>query len=162
MLPSTQALCRLYCIPATAVTATSPISVNFSAEICCLLTQLISRVRNRISISLDNMPTELLSGLVPLHILHHASQTEIYGQWMIEELRHHGYRIGPGTLYPMLHRLEERGYLRVREERSGRTMRRYYRATAKGKAAVATARHHVAELFGEMAETDRKRPRKRS
>jgi DNA-binding PadR family transcriptional regulator len=44
---------------------------------------------------------------------------------MIDELREHGYRIGPGTLYPMLHRLEERGFLRVREERRGRTMRRY-------------------------------------
>lgn len=100
------------------------------------------------------MATELLSGLIPLHILHHAAKADIYGQWMIGELREHGYRIGPGTLYPMLHRLEERGYLRVREERTGRTMRRYYRATAKGKAAVATARHHVAELFGEMVESN--------
>ncbi|MFC3715553.1 PadR family transcriptional regulator [Luteimonas soli] len=105
------------------------------------------------------MTTELLSGLIPLHILHHAAQEDIYGQWMIEELRHHGYRIGPGTLYPMLHRLEERGYLQVREERNGRTMRRYYRATAKGKAAVTTARHHVAELFGEMADADIKNKR---
>ena len=103
------------------------------------------------------MATELLSGLIPLHILHHAAKADIYGQWMIEELREHGYRIGPGTLYPMLHRLEERGYLRVREERTGRTMRRYYRATTKGKAAVKTARHHVAELFGELADDGEKK-----
>lgn len=103
------------------------------------------------------MAIELLAGLIPLHILHHAAREDVYGQWLIEELRHHGYRIGPGTLYPMLHRLEERGYLRVREERTGRTMRRYYRATAKGRAAVATARHHVAELFGEMIEDGKKK-----
>jgi len=98
------------------------------------------------------MATELLSGLIPFHILLHAEQQEIYGQWMIEELHHHGYRIGPGTLYPMLHRLTERGYLRVREEHLGKTRRRYYRLTTKGRKALAQARHHVSELFGEMAE----------
>ena len=103
------------------------------------------------------MAIELLSGLIPLHILHHAAKADIYGQWMIEELREHGYRIGPGTLYPMLHRLEERGYLKVREERTGRTMRRYYRATAKGKTTIAMARHHVAELFGEMVKDETKK-----
>lgn len=76
------------------------------------------------------MPTELLSGLIPLHILHHAARDDIYGQWMIGELRDHGYRIEPGTLYPMLPRLEQRGYLDVRETRTGRTMRR---ATAKAR-----------------------------
>lgn len=106
------------------------------------------------------MSTELLSGLIPLHILHHAAKADIYGQWMMEELRHHGYRIGPGTLYPMLHRLEERGYLQVREERTGRTMRRYYRATTKGKAAITAARHHVTELFGELVEVNPKKKRR--
>lgn len=42
----------------------------------------------------------LLAGLIPLHVLHHAVEGDIYGQAMLEELRHHGYRIGPGTLYP--------------------------------------------------------------
>jgi DNA-binding PadR family transcriptional regulator len=52
--------------------------------------------------------TPLRAGLVPLHILYHAVKEEIYGQAMIGELRRHGYKLGPGTLYPMLHRLEER------------------------------------------------------
>jgi len=34
---------------------------------------------------------ELLSGLVRLHILHHAAEGDLYGQWMIEELKRHGY-----------------------------------------------------------------------
>lgn len=104
------------------------------------------------------MRNELLAGLIPLHIMHHAAKEDIYGQWMIEELREHGYRIGPGTLYPMLHRLEERGYLKAREERRGRTMRRYYRATARGRAAITAAQHQVAELMGEMQ--PRKKPDK--
>jgi DNA-binding PadR family transcriptional regulator len=93
----------------------------------------------------------ILAGLVPLHILLHAAEAEIYGQAILDELRSHGYRIGPGTLYPMLHRLEERGYLRARSARAGRIMRRYYRATSKGRKAVTAARHYVAELFGELA-----------
>jgi PadR family transcriptional regulator, regulatory protein PadR len=92
----------------------------------------------------------LLAGLIPLHLLHHAVQGEIYGQAMLDELRHHGYRIGPGTLYPLLHRLEERGYLKAREERNGKTMRRYYRATPKGRTALQSAKPQVSELFSEV------------
>lgn len=94
----------------------------------------------------------LLAGLIPLHILHHAAEQEIFGQGMLDELRRHGYSIGPGTLYPMLHRLEERGYLRVREERTGRTMRRYYRVTPRGRAALRSVKPQVKELFEELIE----------
>jgi DNA-binding PadR family transcriptional regulator len=48
----------------------------------------------------------LLKGLIRLHILHHASDDEFYGQWMVRELARHGYRLSLGTLYPMLHALE--------------------------------------------------------
>lgn len=92
----------------------------------------------------------LIAGLIPLHILHHAVEGEFYGQAMMDELRRHGYRIGPGTLYPMLHRLEERGYLRAREERAGRIMRRHYRATAKGRAALRRVKPQITELFQEL------------
>lgn len=102
----------------------------------------------------------LRAGLIPLHILHHAAEAEVFGQGMIDELRRHGYSIGPGTLYPMLHRLEERGYLRVREERNGRTMRRYYRATPKGRAALKSLKPQIRELFEELVE-HRESPRAR-
>src|SRR5688500_12562173 len=55
---------------------------------------------------------ELYSGLIRLHLLYHASREPIFGLGMIRELRRHGYRIGPGTLYPLLHRMEAKGYLR--------------------------------------------------
>jgi DNA-binding PadR family transcriptional regulator len=92
----------------------------------------------------------LRAGLIPLHIMYHAAKGEIFGQGMIDELRHHGYHIGPSTLYPMLHRLEERGFLKVREVRAGRTMRRFYRATPKGRAAIQSVKPQVQELFEEL------------
>lgn len=92
---------------------------------------------------------DLLSGFVRVHILHHAAEDELYGQWMIEELRHHGYEISPGTLYPMLHAMEQKGYLKSRTERLGRTVRRYYKATAKGKRALVVVRKYLAELQSE-------------
>jgi len=104
------------------------------------------------------MPYEdLLSGLVELHVLYHAAQEEIFGLGLIEELRRHGYRISPGTLYPLLHRLSARGYLKVREVRLGRTRRRLYHATRKGRKGLATVRRQVRELVGELEEAPRAR-----
>lgn len=95
---------------------------------------------------------DLLSGLIELHVLYHAAQEEIFGLGMLEELKRHGYRISPGTLYPLLHRLTHRGYLRVRELKLGRTRRRLYRATQKGQRALAAVRYHVRELVSELGE----------
>jgi DNA-binding PadR family transcriptional regulator len=95
---------------------------------------------------------ELLSDLIRLHILHHAVEGKLYGHWMIEELRRHGYSISPGTLYPMLHALERKGYLRSRTEGVGRRARRIYRATPKGRKALNAAKERVRELFGELIE----------
>jgi hypothetical protein len=66
-------------------------------------------------------------GLIRRHILHHAAETPLYGSWMIEELREHGYEISPGALYPMLHGLAHKGYLKVRPEGPGKRARRLYR-----------------------------------
>jgi DNA-binding PadR family transcriptional regulator len=91
---------------------------------------------------------DLLTGFIRIHILHHASQHHIYGQWIIEELARHGYRLSPGTLYPMLHAMERRGYLSSRERRIGRTVRRLYRATKLGRQGLALARIRLKELTG--------------
>jgi DNA-binding PadR family transcriptional regulator len=85
-----------------------------------------------------------------LHLLHHASKGPIYGLEMIEELRRHGYRISPGTLYPLLHGLTEKGYLSVREVRNGSSFRRMYRATQSGCAALIEGKTKIRELFGEL------------
>jgi DNA-binding PadR family transcriptional regulator len=95
---------------------------------------------------------ELLVGLIRLHVLLHAAEEEIYGQWIMEELGRHGYRLSPGTLYPMLHAMEKRGYLRSREKKSGRSVRRLYRATSKGVKALDAAKEKLKELVGELFE----------
>lgn len=101
---------------------------------------------------------ELFKGLIRLHILHHAVQGEFYGQWMIEELGRHGYRLSPGTLYPMLHALERGGHLVSRKEQHGRTFRRLYRATRQGREANRIAKLRVRELVGELVEGRGARP----
>lgn len=95
---------------------------------------------------------DLYAGLVRLHVLHHAAEGDLYGNWMIKELRCHGYEISPGTLYPMLHSLERRGYLKgSAKTKDGRT-RRVYRITRLGRSALDGAKRKVKELFHELLE----------
>jgi PadR family transcriptional regulator PadR len=95
---------------------------------------------------------QLDSGLIRLHVLHHATEGPVYGLWLIQELARHGYKLSSGTLYPMLHGMEEKGYLRSVEERSGKLARRVYRATSLGEKALESAKRKVSELFTELFE----------
>lgn len=94
---------------------------------------------------------DLLFGFIRLHVLHHAAQGDLHGLWMIDELAHHGYKVSAGTLYPMLHTMEKKGYLVSRTERAGRTQRRIYNATPYGIEALRVAKEKVGELFREVA-----------
>jgi PadR family transcriptional regulator, regulatory protein PadR len=101
--------------------------------------------------SLDDR--DLYSGMIRLHILHHAvHEVSVFGLGMAEELARHGYRISPGTLYPILHGLENKGYLRSTEHRDGRSRRKVYKATTRGRKALEAAKSKVRELFGELIE----------
>ncbi len=97
---------------------------------------------------------DLYSGLIRLHVLHHAVEEPIFGLGMIEELNHHGYRISPGTLYPLLHGLERKGYLRSSGQHNGKSRRKVYRATPLGRKALKAAKNKVRELFHELMEGD--------
>lgn len=97
---------------------------------------------------------DLYSGLIRLHVLHHAAEGPIFGLGMIEELARHGYRISPGSLYPLLQSLEKKGYLRSAEHRNGKSLRRIYRATPLGRKALAASKNKVRELFHELIEGD--------
>lgn len=85
-------------------------------------------------------------------MLHHAAHEPVFGLGMIEELARHGYRISPGSLYPLLHGLERKGYLRSSEKRDGRSLRKEYRATLLGKRALEAVKGKVRELFRELIE----------
>ena len=92
---------------------------------------------------------KLLSGFIRMHILHHAAEEEICGHWMMEELQRHGYKISPGTLYPMLRTMEKDGWIKGRAEK-GASRRRLYRITASGRTALKQVRARLRELFGEL------------
>lgn len=110
------------------------------------------------------MPDVFL-GFMRVHILHHAAQAPIFGLEMIEELRRHGHSIGPGTLYPMLHALEEAGALRSTQKLVAGKTRRYYRTTKLGDALLARMRVQLRELVDEILErparSSGKRPEER-
>jgi PadR family transcriptional regulator PadR len=98
------------------------------------------------------MEHSLLAGLVPLHVLHHACKEPVFGLELIEELGRHGYRLSPGTLYPLLHGMEVKGLLKSRKELAVGKVRRVYRASPAGHKLLAIAKDRVRELFGELFE----------
>ncbi len=95
---------------------------------------------------------ELYIGLVRLHVLHHAAEEPIFGLGIIQELGRHSYRLGPGTIYPLLHSMERRGWLRSEKRLVDSHHRKVYTATSAGRKALAQARRQVRELFEEMCE----------
>lgn len=105
----------------------------------------------------SNHQRELFFGLIRIHVLVHASHEPIFGLAMMEELAHHGYRIGPGTLYPLLHGLEKSGLLRSELKNAAGRRRRVYTITAAGRKALEKAKSKVDELHHELHE---ERPRK--
>jgi PadR family transcriptional regulator len=99
-----------------------------------------------------NHNRELFYGLIRIHVLVHASHEPIFGLAMMEELEHHGYRIGPGTLYPLLHGLERSGLLKSRFDRVAGRRRRVYKITFAGRKALEKVRAKVDELHHELHE----------
>jgi DNA-binding PadR family transcriptional regulator len=95
---------------------------------------------------------DLYSGFIRVHILYHASNGPIYGLWLIEELGRHGYTISPGTLYPILHGMEKRGYLESEKTIHRGKYRRVYKITKSGHAALQAANFKIRELFQELIE----------
>jgi len=101
---------------------------------------------------IEKLDKDLFSGLIRLHILYHASKEKVFGLWIIEELRRHGYDLSPGTLYPTLHRMETKGYLKSEKEIIKGKIRRLYSITPLGKKVLSRAKSKVRELFGELFE----------
>lgn len=94
---------------------------------------------------------EFLLPFWKLHILHHAGEEPVVGQWIMRELRRHGYDVSPGTLYPLLARMEERGWLRSKADPGGGLRaRKEYTLTREGKAVLALLRRQLDELHREV------------
>lgn len=96
----------------------------------------------------------LFLGFISIHILHHASHEPIYGVWMIDELKRHGYHISAGTLYPILHQLERDNLLACEERNVDGKIRKYYVTTTAGEAVLVEARAKAYELFREVRDPE--------
>jgi DNA-binding PadR family transcriptional regulator len=93
---------------------------------------------------------EILLAFWKIHILHHASEGPVHGQWISTELRRHGYEISPGTLYPLLNRMARYGWLSCRRNSGGARARKDYRLTAGGRKVLALVREQIEDLHGEV------------
>ena len=101
---------------------------------------------------------EVLLAFWKVHILHHAGEGPLVGQWMLNELREHGYDVSPGTLYPLLRRMEGYGWLKgTPKPDAGSRARREYRLTKLGRAVLDQLRENVAEMHREVNGKKRKR-----
>jgi len=75
----------------------------------------------------------------------------LHGHWILTELRRHGYEISPGTLYPLLERMERRGWLKCRPDaRPGGRGRKNYSLTPLGRKVLALVREQIEELYREV------------
>ena len=78
----------------------------------------------------------LISGSTTMLLLKLLEEKDMYGYEMIEVLRERSqnvFELKAGTLYPLLHNLEEKGLLTVYEKEAGNKVRKYYRITKQGK-----------------------------
>ena len=100
------------------------------------------------------MRREVLLALWKIHVLYHAAQRPVYGQWIAAELRKHGYQISPGTLYPLLRRMERLRWLERIESVSNNSTkaRQEYVLTPRGAEIVEVFKDAIAELYKELTE----------
>lgn len=83
-----------------------------------------------------NIDKSLVSGSTTMLLLQLLSEKEMYGYEMIETLKERSsnvFELKAGTLYPLLHSLEDKGYLTSAERESGGKVRKYYQITREGR-----------------------------
>ena len=100
----------------------------------------------------DKVFRNLFLGFIRLHILYHAQKEPVFGLNIMIELERHGYKMSPGTLYPILHQMENGGLLRSEYCVSNCKRRKYYRLTEEGKQALAQSYEKIEELSDELNE----------
>ena len=97
---------------------------------------------------------DLLLGFVRVHVLHHVDAEPSYGVGLLNELETHGYRLSPGTLYPLLHNLEAAGFLEREERVIDGKIRKYYEITTLGELALRQARERIRDLAEDILGAD--------
>lgn len=69
---------------------------------------------------------------------------------MMKELKRHGYRISPGTLYPTLHKMEAQGFLKGEWRVINGKRIKLYSITEKGLEVLKESKAKIRELFDEI------------
>jgi PadR family transcriptional regulator len=100
----------------------------------------------------ERLVRQFFLGFIRIHILHHAAREPVTGVNLSEELKRHGYKLSPGTLYPILHALTVAGYLRCTRTLHAGRVRKPYVITSLGQRALARARKQIVELVTEVLE----------
>ena len=106
----------------------------------------------------DPLSREIQLAFWKVHILHHAAERPVYGRWLMEELRRHGFEVSPGTLYPLLARMESQGWIRRGQAAPGAESpkaRREFRIAPGGARALARLRRQVDALHREVVRDSR-------
>ena len=96
----------------------------------------------------------LLTGSMTMLILKLLSEKDMYGYEMIDTLRKKSqnvFELKAGTLYPLLHGLEEKGMLKVYEQEYLGKIRKYYSITKEGKRLLKTKTEEWNEYSGAIA-----------
>lgn len=78
----------------------------------------------------------LIQGSLAMLILRLLEEKDMYGYEMIETLRgksNQVFELKAGSLYPLLHSLEEKKFVNSYEDDSSGKMRKYYHLSAEGK-----------------------------
>ena len=83
--------------------------------------------------NLENTQVQMRKGILEFCILHIISRGEVYASDMLDELTAAKIIVVEGTLYPLLTRLKNAGFLEYKwvESKSG-PPRKYYKLTDKG------------------------------
>lgn len=79
---------------------------------------------------------ELLKGSTDMLVLSLLEEKNMYGYEMIKELTiksENVFEFKEGTLYPILHNLEEKNYITSYWDETGAKKRKYYTITKQGK-----------------------------
>jgi DNA-binding PadR family transcriptional regulator len=74
----------------------------------------------------------------------------IYGVWMIDELKHHGYKVGASHVYPLLKEMTTEGLLIMQEKNENGRIRKYYSITEQGRILLNELKLKVKELTLEV------------
>lgn len=96
----------------------------------------------------------LLAGSTTLLVLKLLEDGDKYGYQMAEELKKRSdqtFELKSGTLYPLLHTLEQKGYIQAwEEETEGGRPRRYYHLTDSGRRQLAEKEQEWRTYAGAM------------